>query len=243
MTQSSAIPWTQPRISRQFVALRVYSVAFRDQDPRPRVHIRGIIGLGTTAGVLLSWVAMHAATEFATATAPHATRLFRLGLRLTREPSDAADLVQEALCKAWASWARFDRNGNVGAYLSRILMNAFISRHRHMRVVHAVEARPDLVGHLFSGERHAEAEAADGLPAHSLSDECLAALAELPEHYRRVVEMVDVGGMPYRDAANALGVPLGTVMSRLHRARRILRAQLGGYARAYGYGQGVPDAA
>lgn len=187
---------------------------------------------------------MHAASEFATATAPHATRLFRLGLRLTHEPSDAADLVQDALCKAWASWDRFDRTGNVGAYLSRILMNAFISRHRHMRVVHTTLARPDLLAHLFSGERLAQAEAADGMPTHGLSDECLAALAELPEHYRRVVELVDVGGLPYRDAATALDVPLGTVMSRLHRARRILRERLGGYAGGYGYGRGdVADAA
>ncbi len=186
---------------------------------------------------------MQAATEFANATAPHATRLFRLGLRLTRESSDAADLVQDALCKAWASWDRFDRNGNVGAYLSRILMNAFISRHRHMRVVHAVEGRPDLVAHLFSGERIAQAEAPDEMMSAGLSDECLAALAELPVHYRSVVELVDVAGMPYRDAASALGVPLGTVMSRLHRARRILREQLGGYAHGFGYGQGLPEAA
>jgi len=186
---------------------------------------------------------MQAATEFATATAPHTTRLFRLGLRLTREPSDAADLVQDAMCKAWASWDRFDRNGNVGAYLSRILMNAFISRHRHMRVVNTVEARPDLLSHLFSGERLAEAEGGHAMPSAGLSDECVLALGSLPEHYRRVVELVDVGGMPYREAADSLGIPLGTVMSRLHRARRILRAQLGGYARAWGYGQHVADAA
>jgi RNA polymerase sigma-70 factor (ECF subfamily) len=180
---------------------------------------------------------MHAAAEFASATTPHATRLFRLGLRLTREPSDAADLVQETLCKAWASWDRFDRAGNVGAYLSRILMNAFISRHRHMRVVQTVEARADLLAHLFSAERIDEASQGDVAP-RGLSDECLRALEALPEHYRRVVDLVDVGGMAYRDAATELGVPLGTVMSRLHRARRILRAQLGGYARSYGYGAG-----
>lgn len=176
------------------------------------------------------------AAEFATATAPHMTRLFRLGLRLTREPSDAADLVQEAMCKAWASWDRFDKDGNVGAYLSRILMNAFISRHRHMRVVHTVLARTDLTSHLFSADRIAEAESPAGLPSAGLSDECLAALAGLPDHYRSVVELVDVAGLPYRDAASRLDVPLGTVMSRLHRARRILRELLGGYARTYGYG-------
>jgi RNA polymerase sigma-70 factor (ECF subfamily) len=186
---------------------------------------------------------MHAsAAEFATATAPHTTRLFRLGLRLTREPSDAADLVQEAMCKAWASWDRFDKGGNVGAYLSRILMNAFISRHRHMRVVHTVLGRADLQSHLFSAERIADAEEPEGLSSAGLSDECIAALAALPDHYRSVVELVDVGGLPYRDAATALDVPLGTVMSRLHRARRILREQLGAYARAFGYGAPVEAA-
>lgn len=178
---------------------------------------------------------MNAATEFAAVTAPHLARLHRLGLRLTRQPSDAADLVQDALCRAWASWARFDRAGNVGAYLARILVNAFISRHRHMRVVHAVESRSDLVSHLFDGARMAEAEAPEqAWQEDALSDEIVAALAALPRHYRDVVELVDLGGLPYKDAADRLGVPLGTVMSRLHRARRIMRQCLGPIARSYG---------
>jgi len=178
---------------------------------------------------------MNAATEFAAVTAPHLPRLQRLGLRLTRQPSDAADLVQDALCRAWASWARFDRAGNVGAYLARILVNAFISRHRHMRVVHAVESRCDLVPHLFDGARMAEAEAPEqAWQEDELSDEIIAALALLPRHYRDVVELVDLGGLPYKDAAHRLGVPLGTVMSRLHRARRIMRHSLGPIARHYG---------
>jgi RNA polymerase sigma-70 factor (ECF subfamily) len=181
---------------------------------------------------------MHAAaTDFTTATAPHATRLYRLGLRLTRQPSDAADLVQEAMCRAWASWARFERGGSVGAYLSRILVNTFISRHRHMRVVQTVEARTDLLGHMFDGARLSAAEdPQQSLHANDLSDEVTAALRALPSHYRTVVELVDVGGMPYKDASQRLGIPLGTVMSRLHRARRIMRERLGSYARDFGYG-------
>jgi RNA polymerase sigma-70 factor (ECF subfamily) len=179
---------------------------------------------------------MTAATEFAAVTTPHLARLHRLGLRLTRQPSDAADLVQDALCRAWASWARFDRAGNVGAYLARILVNAFISRHRHMRVVHAVEARCDLVQHLFDGTRMAEADAPEqAWQQDALSDEIVAALATLPRHYRDVVELVDIGGLPYKDAAEQLDVPLGTVMSRLHRARRIMRRCLGPVARRYGF--------
>jgi RNA polymerase sigma-70 factor (ECF subfamily) len=183
---------------------------------------------------------MTAAAEFTTATAPHAARLYRLGLRLTRQPSDAADLVQEALCRAWASWSRFERGGSVGAYLSRILVNTFISRHRHMRVVQTVEARCDLVGHMFDGSRITAAEDPQHtLHANDLSDEVIAALAALPSHYRTVVELVDVGGMPYKDAAQQLDIPLGTVMSRLHRARRIMRDHLGAYARDFGYGDAL----
>jgi len=178
---------------------------------------------------------MTAASEFAAMTTPHLPRLHRLGLRLTRQPSDAADLVQDALCRAWASWSRFDRAGNVGAYLARILVNAFISRHRHMRVVHAVESRCDLVPHLFDGARLDAADAPEAAWQHEeLSDEVVAALVALPSHYRDVVQLVDLGGLPYKDAARRLGVPLATVMSRLHRARRIMRECLGPVARHYG---------
>lgn len=183
---------------------------------------------------------MTAAAEFTTATAPHAARLYRLGLRLTRQPSDAMDLVQEALCRAWASWSRFERGGSVGAYLSRILVNTFISRHRHMRVVQTVEARSDLVGHMFDGARISAAEdPLCSLHANDLSDEVIEALAALPSHYRTVVELVDIGGMPYKEAAQQLSIPLGTVMSRLHRARRIMRDHLGRYARDFGYGDAL----
>jgi RNA polymerase sigma-70 factor (ECF subfamily) len=156
-------------------------------------------------------------------------------MRLTRRPSDSADLVQEALCRAWANWTRFERGGSVGAYLARILVNAFISRHRHARVVAAVHARGEIADHLFDEPQRALA----GSPEHDidegqLSDEVLAALQTLPQHYREVVELVDVGGMPYKDAAARLDIPLGTVMSRLHRARRIMREALREYARERG---------
>lgn len=180
---------------------------------------------------------MSTAAEFAALTNPHVPRLYRLGLRLTRQPSDAADLVQEALCRAWASWSKFDRTGSVAAYVSRILVNAFISRHRHRRVVLAVESRCDLVPHLFDDNALAASESPErSWHAQQLSDEVLSALAVLPSHYRSVVELVDLGGMPYRDAAEQLAVPLGTVMSRLHRARKIMREHLTGFARDHGVG-------
>jgi RNA polymerase sigma-70 factor, ECF subfamily len=178
-----------------------------------------------------------AAAEFATLATPHMPRLFRLGMRLTRQPTDSADLVQEALVKAWANWARFERGGSLGAYLSRILVNTFISSHRHTRVVDAAAARKDLVDHLFDHDRMDAASTPERVwLRRELSDEVLDALDALPEHYRQVVELVDLDGVSYKEASQHLDIPLGTVMSRLHRARRLMRKQLSQYARDYGFG-------
>lgn len=180
---------------------------------------------------------MTSAADFTEMTAPHMTRLHRLGMRLTHgESSDAADLVQEALCRAWANWDRFEEGGNLGAYLARIVMNTFISRHRHARVVNTTAARCDLVDHLFDRNRMQEAKAPErAWHATLLSDEVVAALDSLPAHYRDVVKLVDLRGLPYKEASDTLDIPLGTVMSRLHRARRIMRQQLEQYASNYGY--------
>lgn len=182
--------------------------------------------------------------EFTELMQPHLPRLHRLGMRLTRRPSESADLVQETLCRAWASWSRFEQGGSIGAYLSRILYNAFVSRHRHARVVAIAAARSDLVEHLYDRGRIDAAEAPELAWHHDgLSDEVLRALQRLPDRYRRVVELVDLQGMAYKDAADVLEVPLGTVMSRLHRARRIMRAELSTYAQRWGFAHAVPAAA
>lgn len=178
---------------------------------------------------------MDAATSFSSLAMPHVPRLYRLGLRLTHQPSESSDLVQEALTRAWANWSRFDQDGSLGAYLSRILYNTFVSRHRHQRVVHMVGARTDLVDHLFDRGRMDEADAPErAWQRDQLSDEVIEALDALPKHYREVVELVDLGGLPYKDAAEQLDIPLGTVMSRLHRARKIMRGALTEYARGFG---------
>ena len=185
-----------------------------------------------------------AAAEFTTLAMPHMPRLFRLGMRLTRQPTESADLVQEALVRAWASWGRFERSGSLGAYLSRILVNTFISRHRHTRVVDAAAARCDLVDHLFDqGRMDAASTPERAWLRRELSDEVIDALDSLPRHYREVVELVDLEGMPYKEAADELGIPLGTVMSRLHRARRSMRKQLGDYARDHGFSATTPQLA
>ncbi len=177
-----------------------------------------------------------AARQFSDLALPHLPRLYRLGLRLTHRPSESADLVQEALTRAWANWSSFDRGGSLGAYLSRILYNAFVSRHRHQRVVQSTAARPDIAEHLFDRRRMDEADTPESTwHHHDLSDEVLAALKVLPSHYREVVELVDLGGLAYKDAADELCIPLGTVMSRLHRARKLMRGSLTEYAATFGY--------
>ncbi len=179
---------------------------------------------------------MDAAAQFSDLALPHLPRLYRLGLRLTHQPSESSDLVQEALTRAWASWSSFDRSGSLGAYLSRILYNAFVSRHRHQRVVFTTTARPDLVEHLFDRHRMDEADAPEQMwHRDELSDEVVAALEALPSHYREVVELVDLAGMAYKEAADQLEIPLGTVMSRLHRARKLMRGELTEYAAHYGF--------
>ncbi len=182
---------------------------------------------------------MTAATrlEFVELTTPHLSRLFRIGMRLTHQPVESQDLVQEVLLKAWTHWARFRRDGALGAWLSRILMNTFISRHRHHVVICKTAARPDLVTHLFDPKRLAESHAPETAWTNTqFSDEIAAALAELAPAHRDVIEKIDIQGLSYNEASTALDCPLGTVMSRLHRARRLLRESLKSYGRHYGFG-------
>ena len=175
--------------------------------------------------------------DFASLTAEHTPRLFRIGMRLTHQPSEANDLVQEALLRAWANWDKFSHEGKLGAWLSRILVNTFISRHRHQKVVDATAARCDIQRHLFDPRRLEACERPE-LDWHSqgFSDEVRAALDELSPLYREVVVLVDVQGLAYQEAADQIGCPVGTVMSRLHRARRQLRNGLREYAQEYGLG-------
>ena len=175
--------------------------------------------------------------DFADLTARHIPRLFRIGMRLTHQPAEANDLVQEALMRAWANWDNFSNEGKLGAWLSRILVNTFISRHRHQKVVDATAARCDIQRHLFDPRRlEAAARPERDWQSQGFSDEVRDALASLSPRYRQVVVLVDIQGLAYQEAADQLGCPVGTVMSRLHRARRQLRTGLREYAQEYGLG-------
>ena len=124
---------------------------------------------------------MRAATEadeFLRQITPHIPRLTSVGMRLTHQRSEAQDLVQEALTKAWANWHRYRPGGSLGAWLARILINTFISRHRHQRVVDVTASRSDIAAHLFDeGRMDACSAPEEAWQAEQLSDEVTAALA------------------------------------------------------------------
>lgn len=153
-----------------------------------------------------------------------------MAMRLARDRDDAEDLVQETVLRAWRFWPHFTPGTNARAWLRRILTNAFRDAYARRRREREVLLELD---QLELGRARAHD---DGFASHaSIGDEVHAALASLPREFHSVTWLVDVHNFSYGEAADRLGCPPGTVMSRLHRARRKLRAELGGYAAAHGY--------
>jgi RNA polymerase sigma-70 factor (ECF subfamily) len=170
--------------------------------------------------------------DFEAECVPHRGDLYAAALRMTRNPEDAHDLVQDTLLRAYLAWSRFEHGTNVRAWLFRILTNSYINiyrkRRRHQRF--ATECPGDAVA-AFYGDTVDHVEAPQQALVHrGLGDEVREALDSLGDDYRQVVEMADLQGIRYRDIASMLGLPMGTVMSRLFRARRKLEEQLGEFA-------------
>lgn len=165
---------------------------------------------------------------------PFQRELYANALRLTRQPADAGDLVQETLMRAYVAWDRFEPGSNCRAWLLRILTNSFINnyrrRRRHRRF--ATERPEEAVAVFYGDEPQRSTDPETELLAEALGDEVSAALDTLGDDYRRVVELADLRGIRYRDIAAQLEIPIGTVMSRLFRARRQLEARLEEFAAA-----------
>ncbi len=165
---------------------------------------------------------------------PFLDPLYSAALKMTRSAAEAEDLVQETYLKAYASFHQYAPGTNLKAWLYRILTNTFINTYRKKQREPLQTNAEDVEdwqmaraeGHTSGGLRSAEAEALDRLPDSDVT----AALAALPEDFRMAVYYADVEGFAYKEIAEIMGTPVGTVMSRLHRGRKLLRELLADYA-------------
>jgi len=165
---------------------------------------------------------------------PFMDQLYAAAMRMTRNPADAADLVQETFVKAYGAWSTFSQGTNLKAWLYRILTNTYINIYRKRQREPFQGTIDELEDWQLGGaesttashSRSAEAEAIDRMPASVVKD----ALQEVPEDFRLAVYLADVEGFSYQEIADIMKTPIGTVMSRLHRGRRMLRELLADYA-------------
>jgi RNA polymerase sigma-70 factor (ECF subfamily) len=171
----------------------------------------------------------------------HLDRLFGAALRLTRHRAQAEDLLQETFLRAWRSFHTFQPGTNARAWLYRILVNAYIDGYRKTSREPEVVDQEDVDEfYLYSRVQESEEFRRSGNPEETflatlMDADVKAALDSLPDPFREVVVLADVEGFSYREIAEMLGIPIGTVMSRLHRARRRLQVALWEYARRARY--------
>lgn len=189
---------------------------------------------GALARDLIQWSVMDARRHvrrevFMKATSPLIDGLYGAAVRLSGSRAEADDLVQETLLSAWQSWDRFEEGTNLRAWLHRIMVNGFITQYRRRkreRRALDVESDPGR-RELFLTSSQQSVEGVDGGIQYSgLGRSLRDALDALPVEFRAVIVMADLCEMTYREIADELGCPIGTVMSRLHRARRAVAARV-----------------
>lgn len=196
--------------------------------------VSATLGVATETGSLAD-----RAASFEQQAMPYLDQLYGAALRMTRNPADAEDLVQETYLKGFAAFDSFTQGTNLRAWLFRILTNTFINAYRKKQREPFQSGSDDLTdwqlhdaeSHTSTGLRSAEMEALDRIT----DSDVVQAMSNLPEDYRLAVYLADVEGFSYKEIAEIMETPVGTVMSRLHRGRKLLREQLADYAIERGF--------
>lgn len=168
---------------------------------------------------------------------PHLDALYNFGLRLTSDPNDAEDLVQDTIVKAYRFFSSYEKGTNAKAWLFRILKNSYINNYRK-KSKKPQEVDYDEVATFYEtirAERTETSDLEDKMFRELIDDELSNALDNIPEDFRTVVLLCDVEDFTYEEIANMLDVPIGTIRSRLHRGRNLLKAELLDYAAKRGY--------
>lgn len=168
---------------------------------------------------------------------PHLDALYNFGLRLTSDPNDAEDLVQDTIVKAYRFFSSYEKGTNAKAWLFRILKNSYINNYRK-KSKKPQEVDYDEVATFYEtirAERTETSDLEDKMFRELIDDELSNALDNIPEDFRTVVLLCDVEDFTYEEIANMLDVPIGTIRSRLHRGRNLLKAELLEYAAKRGY--------
>ena len=163
----------------------------------------------------------------------HLDALYSFALKLTRARDDAEDLVSDTMLRAFQRWEQYNLGTNIRAWLFTILYHAFVSRKRRIDAREVQPLEDEEGREIFEavGETDPEGKYYDSF----LDEEIVTAILALPDEYRDAVVMSDLHGLKYAEIATALGVPEGTIKSRLFRGRRLLQAQLRDYAETMGY--------